>query len=181
MAFALLGEEGWAAAAVGGAGERRARTRLCWGPHAARAARGPAPALSPVRAGPLPERVRPWPARTRLAWASAPATPTLPGDEAGTRSSPTPGHSPHSPQTRRQPPRGWIAAVASPHSAPCGQEERLGQHPSLTWPQPTFLCRDKESRREMREGHTSRVALKQDGPRGPSLQWAQESTRGDGD
>lgn len=96
------------------------------GPHAARAARGPAPALSPVRAGPLPERVRPWPARTRLAWASAPATPTLPGDEAGTHSSPTPGHSRHSPQTRCQPPRGWIAAVAPPHSAPCGQEERLG-------------------------------------------------------
>lgn len=33
----------------------------------------------------------------------------------------------------------------------------------------------------MREGHTSRVALRQDGPLGPSLQWAQESTRGDGD
>lgn len=146
--------EGWAATAVGGAGERRARGPGFVGvptpPHAQPAV--PPPPLSSVRAAPLPERVRPWPARTRLAWTSAPATPTLPGDEAGTRSSQTPGHNPHSPQTQRQPRRGWIAAIAPPHSAPCGQEERLGQHPSLARPQPTFLCSDKESGREMREG-----------------------------
>lgn len=62
QAFTLLVRKGYGAAAD--RAQATARTRLCWG---SRRRRSPRSRLSPVRAGPLPERVRPWPARTLLA------------------------------------------------------------------------------------------------------------------